>query len=327
MPNTAKRGNAKHPQVIVDVTPAGIERRRLLTMFSLAAGAALVGPAIMQQTIPAKAADATAKRTILITGSTSGMGRRLSERLAAPGTTILVHGRSRGRGEEVVAAVRNAGGQARFYAADFSSLAEVKAFAEAVTKENDRLDVLINNAGIFNGEPGEGRQVSGDGHELRFAVNYLAPFALTNRLLPPMKASQPARIINVASSGQNALDFDDVMLARNYNAQRAYGQSKLALIMFTIDLAQELQGSGVTANSVHPANYMDTPMVRDAGIQPWSTVDEGADAVLHLVNSPKLASSTGLYFSGQGESRASSQAYDREARARLRDLSVQLTNT
>ncbi|WP_263859032.1 SDR family NAD(P)-dependent oxidoreductase [Rhodopseudomonas infernalis] len=301
-------------------------RRRVLKLLSLAAGAAVLAPTVLQSVSKVRAADATGKRTILITGSTSGMGRRLAERLAGPGTTVLVHGRNRGRGEEAVKAVRDAGGEARFYGADFASLAEVRRLAEAVAKDNDRLEVLINNAGIFNGEPGNGRQLSKDGHELRFAINYLAPFVLTQQLLPLVKAGRPARIVNIASSGQNPIDFNDVMLARGYSDQRAYGQSKLALIMYTLDLANELKGSGVTANAIHPANYMDTPMVRDAGIRPWTSVDEGANAVLRLIEAKELAETTGRYFSGQSESRASSQAYDERARARLKALSLQLAS-
>lgn len=297
-------------------------RRHFLKVASLAAGAIAFAPLLMAQPY----AETSSKRTILITGSTSGMGRRLAERLAGPTTTVLIHGRSRIRGEEAVAAIRNAGGDARFYAADFASLAEVRGLAEAVLRDHTRLDLLVNNAGIYLGQP-ETRQLSRDGHELRFAINYLAPVALTQRLIPLLKTSRPARIINVASSGQNAIDFDDVMLARGYSHQRAYGQSKLALIMYTIDLARELQGSGVTANAVHPANYMDTPMVRDAGIRPWSSVDEGSNAVLHLANAVALQDRTGLYFSGQSESRASTQAYDEQARARLRTLTAQLTDT
>ncbi|MFB9948858.1 SDR family NAD(P)-dependent oxidoreductase [Rhizobium puerariae] len=314
------------PRSAPEVVPARPGRRQFLTMLSLAASAIAMAPVVLRQGSAVNAADATGKRTILITGSTSGMGRRLAERLAAPGTTILVHGRNRQRGEEVMKAVEDAGGEARFYAADFSSLADVGNLADAVMKDNDRLDVLVNNAGIYLGEP-ETRQLSADGHELRFAINYLAPFALTHRLVPLLTKSRPARIVNVSSAGQNAIEFDNVMLERSYSHQRAYGQSKLALIMFTIDIAEELKGSGVTANAVHPANYMDTPMTRDAGISPWNSVDEGADAVLHLINSPQLAETTGMYFSGGGQSRASSQAYDTAARARLRALSRQLVNT
>jgi NAD(P)-dependent dehydrogenase (short-subunit alcohol dehydrogenase family) len=297
-------------------------RRQLLHMLALAASTACAMPVMARQGSRINAADGVAKRTILITGSTSGMGRRLAERLAAPGTTILVHGRNRQRGEEVMQAIQHAGGAARFYAADFASLADVRQLADAVMRDNDRLEVLVNNAGIYLGEPAS-RQISKDGHELRFAINYLAPFALTHRLLPLLKQSQPARIVNVASAGQNAIEFDNLMLERGYSHQRAYGQSKLALIMFTIDMAQDLQGTGVTVNAVHPANYMDTPMTREAGISPWNSVDEGADAVLRLINAHELAQTSGLYFSGERAARASSQAYDTAARARLRTLSLQ----
>lgn len=274
----------------------------------------------------AAAAGSGANRTILITGATSGLGRRLAERLAGPGTTILVHGRDRERGEAVLAAIREAGGVGRFYPADLSSLAEVAGLADAILKDNARLDVLVNNAGIYTAGAGGGRELSQDGHELRFAVNYLAAFALTRRLLPLLEASAPARIVNVASVGQNAIDFNDVMLTGGYNAQRAYGQSKLALIMFTIDLADELGGSGVTAYSVHPATYMDTPMVRASGVSPQTSVEEGADAVLQLINAPGLEDRTGTYFNGMRPSRAIPQAYDEQARARLRALSVELTS-
>src|SRR6185437_263757 len=124
------------------------------------------------------------------------------------------------------------------------------------------------------------RRTSADGHELRFAVNYLAGFLLTQLLMPLLRQSAPARIVNVASAGQQALDFSDVMLARGYSGSRAYCQSKLAQILFTIDLAHELEGSGVTVNALHPATYMNTTMVRQAGVTPISSVEEGAQAIL-----------------------------------------------
>ena len=140
---------------------------------------------------------------------------------------------------------------------------------------NDRLDILINNAGI--GTAGGVREVSADGFELRFAVNYLAGFLLTRLLLPLLRASAPARIVNVSSAGQSPIDFADVMLTRGYSGTRAYCQSKLAQVMHTIDLAAELAGSGVAATCLHPATYMNTTMVRRAGITPVSTVEEGAE--------------------------------------------------
>ncbi|SKA30995.1 NAD(P)-dependent dehydrogenase, short-chain alcohol dehydrogenase family [Enhydrobacter aerosaccus] len=303
-----------------------VRRHVLTTMSALAAGAVL--PPLAALAAPAdKPAGEGGSRTILVTGSTNGAGRRVAERLAGPGTTVLVHGRNRERAEEVLAAIRTAGGEGRFYPADFAALAEVRGLAEALARDCPRLDVLINNAGIGTGRPGEGRQTSKDGYEMRFAVNYLAPFLLTRRLAPLLRTSRPARIVNVASSGQNQIEFDDVMLTRGYGGQRAYGQSKLALIMFTFDLAQELAGTGVTANCLHPATYMDTAMVRESGISPWSSVDEGAAAILHLAVGPDMAERTGLYYDGLQPAHASSQAYDREARARLRALSLQLTGS
>ena len=129
--------------------------------------------------------------------------------------------------------------------------------------DHRQLDVLVSNAGIGSRGGGAGRRESADGHELRFAVNYLAGFLLAHLLLPLLKASAPSRIVNVASLGQHPIDFDDVMITRGYSGSRAYAQSKLAQIMFTIDLARELQGTGVTVNSLHPATYMNTTMVRE----------------------------------------------------------------
>jgi NAD(P)-dependent dehydrogenase (short-subunit alcohol dehydrogenase family) len=262
-------------------------------------------------------------KTALITGSTDGVGRVVAERLGQMGARVLGHGRDRPRGEHVVADIAAAGGTAELLIADLAALADVRRLAEAVRGTTDRLDILINNAGI--GSAGAARQTSADGHELRFAVNYLAGFLLTYLLMPLIKQSAPARIVNVASAGQQALDFADVMLTRGYSGSRAYCQSKLAQIMFTIDLARELEGTGVTVNALHPATYMNTTMVRRAGVTPISTVEEGAEAILNLAAGPVLAGRSGLYFNGLREARADRQAYDADARARLHKLSVDLT--
>ena len=261
-------------------------------------------------------------KTALITGSTDGVGRYVAERLAAEGARLLVHGRDRARGEAVVERINGQGGDARLLIADLSSLAEVRSLAAAVERETDRLDALVNNAGI--GASGARRELSADGHELRFAVNYLAGFLLTRLLLPALEARAASRIVNVASAGQQPIDFADVMLARGYSGARAYRQSKLAQIMFTFDLAQELAGRNVTVTCLHPATFMDTTMVRLSGVQPISTVEEGGAAILQLVASPSLEGRTGLYFNGLRESRADPQAYDPAARARLRVLSFDL---
>ena len=261
-------------------------------------------------------------KTILITGSTDGVGRVVAQRLGAGGARVLVHGRDAARGKATVAEIEAAGGKAEFLAADLASLAEVRRLAEAVLARTNRLDILINNAGI--GTAGAKRQLSADGFELRLAVNYLAGFLLTSELLPLLKASSPARVVNVASAGQQAIDFGDVMLTRSYDGVRAYCQSKLAQILFTIDLTEELKGSGVTVNALHPASYMNTTMVRQAGVTPWSSVETGADAILNLATSPALEGRSGLYFDGQKESRADAQAYDAKAREQLRALSLDL---
>jgi NAD(P)-dependent dehydrogenase (short-subunit alcohol dehydrogenase family) len=264
----------------------------------------------------------TKGRTVLITGSTDGVGRYVAERLAAQGWRVIVHGRDRTRGKALVERIEQQGGEARFLAADLSSLAEVRSLADAVRRDDDGLDALVNNAGI--GTSGARRELSADGFELRFAVNYLAGFLLTRLLLPMFENRKAARIVNVSSAGQQAIDFSDVMLTRGYSGVRAYCQSKLAQILFTVDLAKELAGQSITVNCLHPATYMDTTMVRLSGAQPISTVEQGGAAILQLVDGPALEGRTGLYFNGMQESRADRQAYDEEARKRLRALSFDL---
>lgn len=264
-------------------------------------------------------------KTILITGSTDGVGRWVARRLAAGGAHVLLHGRSAERGREVLEAIRAEGGSAELLPADLSSLAEVRRLAEAVLARHDRLDGLINNAGLGTG-PNPHRETSADGHELRFAVNYLAGFLLTRLLLPALRRGVPSRIVNVASAGQQEIDFDDVMLTHGYSGIRAYCQSKLAQILFTFDLAEQLRGSGVTATCLHPATYMDTTMVRQSGTRPISTVEEGGEAIMALAVSPKLEGRSGVYFSGRHPSRPLAQAEDPEARQRLRKLSERLTD-
>jgi len=258
-------------------------------------------------------------KTTLVTGSTDGVGREVALRLGGDGWRVLIHGRDRERGKAVVAAIEKAGGTAEFIAADLSTLAEVRRLADAVQKTTQRLDLLINNAGIGSGGPQGVRQESADGYELRFAVNYLSGFLLAHLLLPLIEKSAPARIINVSSLGQQAIDFDDVMLTHDYSGMRAYRQSKLAQILFTLDLAHDLKGTGVTVTALHPATFMNTAMVRQFGT-PMSTVEEGADAIMRLA-----VSGDGLYFNGQREAKADPQAYDAGARQKLKALSLELS--
>lgn len=264
-------------------------------------------------------------KTVLITGSTDGVGRYVAMKLAAEGARVLIHGRDTRRAQTLADDIKRVSGrEPMFYQADLSSLAEVREFAQLVLDDQERLDVFVSNAGIGSQNEGPARQTSKDGHELRFAVNYLAGFLLTHMLLPRLRASTPARIVHVASLGQHPIDFGDVMITRNYSGGRAYAQSKLSQIMFTIDLAAELQGSGVTVNALHPATYMNTTMVRASGATPMSTVEQGGDAILHLVHGDDVADRSGLFFDGMREARANSQAYDAEARQRLRTLSLKL---
>jgi NAD(P)-dependent dehydrogenase (short-subunit alcohol dehydrogenase family) len=256
--------------------------------------------------------------TVLVTGATDGLGRALATRLAGEGATVLAHARSEERGRDALGELLDGSGDVRLVVGDLASLSAVRALADQVP---DRLDVLVNNAGIGFGR---GRQESADGYELRFAVNYLAGFLLASLLRARLEASAPARIVNVASAGQQAIDFDDVMLEHGYDGERAYCQSKLAQVMHAFDLAADLRDVGVTATALHPATYMPTKMVTDAGITPASTVEQGLAATWRLVADPALEGVTGAYFNGTSEARADAQAYDLEARRRLRELSQRL---
>src|SRR5207237_3056746 len=214
----------------------------------------------------------------------------------------------------------------RTYIADFSSLESVRTMAHEVEAENHRLHVLVNNAGVGSGKPaGTDRQESDDGHELRFAVNHLASFVLTTRLLHLLRRSAPARVVNVASAGQYPIDFDDVMLEREYEGARAYRQSKLAQIMFGFDLAERIPADEVTVNSLHPATFMPTKIVLEQHGHSVDSLEEGVEATLRLAVGEDMDGVSGKYFNRQTESRADDQAHETEARRRLWDFSAGLT--
>jgi NAD(P)-dependent dehydrogenase (short-subunit alcohol dehydrogenase family) len=263
------------------------------------------------------------EQIILVTGATDGLGRGVATALAAGGATLLLHGRSPERLDAVVEEIGAETGNAnlRPYRADLASLDDVRRLADEVVGQESRLDALINNAGIGTTLPGDGeRMVSADGYELRFAVNYLSGFLLTL-----LAASAPARIVNVSSAGQAPIDFDDVMLEHGYSGTRAYAQSKLAQVMFTIDLAEELRDRGVTVNCLHPATYMPTKMVLHARGEGVSALEDGVRATVRLVASPELDGVTGRYFNGEVESDPHPQAHDAAARAELRRISNELS--
>jgi NAD(P)-dependent dehydrogenase (short-subunit alcohol dehydrogenase family) len=267
------------------------------------------------------AAQLEGRQVVFVTGSTSGLGREVALAMGQRGAHVIVHGRSRDRGLEVVEEIQAGPGSASFYAADFASLDQIRALGEAVLRDYPRIDVLVNNAGIWLSGDSE-RYESEDGVELSFQVNYLAGYLLTEMLLPLIPRSPASRIVNVASGAQTPIDFDDPMMEEGYSGGRSYGQSKLAQIMHAMDLAEELEGTGVKVNSLHPATLMDTNMVREAGVTPRSSVDEGLEAVMNLIVPDDVG--TGGYYNGTRASRANAQAHDEEARARLRDLSDRL---
>jgi len=252
-------------------------------------------------------------RVVLLTGATSGLGQWLAPRLADAGMTVLLHGRDEAKVRAGVAAVRAAGGQAEGHVADLASLAECRRLAGDVAARGD-LDVLVNNAGIGFGAPGGEREESRDGFELRWAVNYLAPVAITRALLDTLRANAPADIVNVGSGGQVPIDFADLQSQKHYDGTVAYRRAKLALAAWTFQLAEELRDSGVRVNCLHPATFMDTAMVAEAGITSKSTVDEGGVATLRLILRP---SGTGKFYNGVREARAHPDTYDPAIRAQL----------
>ena len=292
----------------------------LKAMLVLAALSLVHSAASAQPAAAAKPATPSASQRIaLVTGSTDGLGREVARQLAAEGAHVIVHGRNVERGQAVVAEIAASGkGSARFYPADFASLAEVRRLAGEIRRDYTRLDVLVNNAGLIVPR----RELSKDGYEMQFAVNYLSGYLLTYSLLPLLEKGTSARIVNVSSLAASPIDFTDVMLERGYSSNRAYGQSKLAQVMFTIDLAQELKGKGIAVQALHPATYMDTSMVRSAGGTPRSTVTEGAAAVMNAI---ATSAPSGSFFIGQKVGTPNAQAADADARRQLRELSRKLT--
>ena len=258
---------------------------------------------------------------MLVTGSTDGLGREIARALAAEGANVIVHGRNAERGQALVAEIKAAGkGSATFIQADFASLKAVNDFAATVAKRYPKLDLLVNNAGVAGGE----RRVSADGHELQFAVNYLAGWVLVNRLRPNLAAAAPSRVVNVASLSANAIDFDDVMLEKPGAAARGYGQSKLAQVSMTVALAPSFAKQGITMISLHPATMMDTTMVRGSGRPAMTTVDEGRDHVMSLITAPTLEPGA-FYVRGKPVKTRDPSPYDVPTRDRLMTLTAKLT--
>jgi NAD(P)-dependent dehydrogenase (short-subunit alcohol dehydrogenase family) len=271
----------------------------------------------------------TEPRTILITGATDGLGYSLAHQVVALGDTVVLHGRNPVKLEETATSISELYAVPRplTVLADLADLSQVRRMGADVLEALDRLDVLVNNAGVGAGEPdGRTRRVSVDGFELRFAVNYLAGQLLTLELLPLLRRSAPARVVNVASIRQEPLDFSDLMLEHHYSGVHAYGQSKLAQIMGGFDIAARVPSAEVTVNSLHPATYMPTKMVLKEVGDSIDSLEEGVASTLRLVSGPEGSLVTGKFFDRAREAKANAQAYDADARAELWALTLAMVD-
>jgi len=273
-------------------------------------------------------------RTVLVTGGTGGIGKATAAGLAALGARVAITGRDRRRADEAAAEIRAAGGPAvDVFVADLSSQSEVRRLAAEVLDGLPRLDVLVNNVGGFWST----RHVTADGLEHTFALNHLAPFLLTNLLLDRLMENAPARVVTVSSGAQamGRIDFADLQGERSYSGQRAYNQSKLANVLFAYELARRLEGTGVTANVLHPGVVRTAFGAEDpARMQRWrlpvvrpfmKTPEQGAATSIHLASAPELAQVSGQYFADSRPKRSSSRSYDAAVAARLWDVSCELT--
>ena len=266
-------------------------------------------------------------QTILVTGSTDGIGKETALQLARMGAKVLLHGRDQKKGQAVLEEIRFKTGNDRleFYLADLSSQRQVRDLARDVSENNNFLNVLINNAGTFMPE----RKLTDDGIETTFAVNYLAPFLLTKELENLLKLSAPSRIVNVTSIAHwNArLEWDNLMGEKRYSGFDAYALSKLAMILFTYALADRLVDSGVTANCLHPG-VIKTKLLRAGfGDYPGDTPENGARPSVYLASSPKVKNFTGYYCEECKLAKSSPASYDRELQRNLWRIGEELTRS
>lgn len=263
------------------------------------------------------------RKVVLITGATDGIGRAAALELARRGMRVLVHGRNPDRVDRVVRAIRRTGGQADGCLADLESFRQVRRLGEELLERAEKLDVLINNAGVY--EPF--RRVTADGHEVTFQVNYLSHFLLTAFLRPLVERSAPSRILSTSSVAhqRGEIDFDDLELERGYHGYSAYAATKLMQIAFTLSLAERLGGTGVTANCFHPG-VIDTKLLRAGfGRTSADSPEAGARTPVLLATAPELDHVTGRYFDRGRETKPSRRARDPLVRERLWRVSEQLT--
>src|SRR2546427_12500145 len=274
-------------------------------------------------------------RVVMVTGANSGIGKAASLALAKMGATLVMVERNKERGEaarsDIVTNSRN--NSINLLLADLSSLESVRQLVAEFRKKYSKLHVLINNAGLFN----QRRRVTTDGYENPFATNYLAPFLLTNLQLPILKASAPSRIINVSSVGHynGHINFDDLNLEKEYGGWKAYGQSKLALVLFTHELAKKLQGTRVTVNSVHPGTVATNIWTRPLGPAGFImslpklfmlSPQRGAETIVYLASSDEAGGLNGEYLEKLKVKKSSDESYDDEIAQRLWDVSEKLTH-
>lgn len=263
-------------------------------------------------------------KTVLITGSTEGIGHQTARELAQMGARVLVHGRTQAEAEAALAELRTAVPQANLelLAADFSSLDEVSQLANRVSSAYRQLDVLINNAGVLPTR----RRVSQDGYELTFAINHLAHFLLTNRLLPLLRSAPEGRVITVSSAMhfQGSIAFDDLQLTHGWTNYRAYSQSKLANVLFSNALARRL-GPGTTANALHPGVVPTRLLIEGLGLQGPDSLHEGAATSVYLASSPGVRGVTGRYFERCRERAAAPASHNQAWQDELWALSAAMT--
>jgi retinol dehydrogenase 12 len=279
-----------------------------------------------------------ADKTVIVTGASSGIGLETAVVLAAGGARVIVTARDAGRGQAALEQIRErSGGNCELVLFDLASMASVRAGAAELLKKTDKIDVLVNNAGLVLSS----RIETEDGFESTFAINHLGPFLLTSLLLDRIVASAPSRIVNVSStahsSARNGLDFDDLQSNKGYRPMKVYGESKLANIYFTTELARRLEGKGVTANCLHPGLVRtgygrdgDTSGVLALGIHlavPFMiTPAQGAFTSVYLASSPEVAEVTGKYFVKCKEKTPSRAARDSDAALRLWEASDALVS-
>jgi NAD(P)-dependent dehydrogenase (short-subunit alcohol dehydrogenase family) len=262
-------------------------------------------------------------KVILITGSTDGIGKQTAIDLARKGATVLIHGRDQGRCKRTMREIKDTTGNDRleFFIADLASLRQIRNLAKEIKSRHDKLDVLINNAGVIENH----RKLTEDGYEMTFAVNHLAYFLLTGLLLDLLKKSAPSRIINVCSmTHSSSIDFDDLQSEKYYSGYSAYSLSKLCNILFTYELAERLQGTGVTANCLHPG-VIDTKLLRTnfSGGRP---VSEGSKTSVYLATAPELENISGKYFVDKRETRSSNISFDPEVMKKLWEISERMVD-